>query len=91
MRHINKIICLVIALSFSAQALPQKIIVEAEEVVTSDSCSAPAVPQDQTKSLTTGQAIGIGAGCVIVPVVIIVAIIHNSLSHMFDGIHFTSN
>lgn len=94
MRYVNKLICLFIALSFSSiQALPSNTVKDPQQEIhlsDSGSNSIQAVPQDPMarKSLTTGQAIGIGAGCVVVTGIILVAIVYHSLSHMYDGMTF---
>lgn len=94
MKYLNKLICLFIALSFSSiQALPLDTVTDSlQEKHLSDSSSnfIQMVPQDPKarKSLTTGQAIGIGAGCVVVTGIVLIAIVIHSLSHMYDGLTF---
>jgi hypothetical protein len=73
--------------------MPESIHVDTEEgLIISDSCSKsiPLVPQKPAvkKSVTIGQAIGIGAGAAVVGGVIVYALFMYTIDQMFEGLSF---
>jgi len=94
MNYLNKVIAILITLSFSIiQASPVDSTTEPATVyqqidTTLDSAHTLKAKNTKTiESLSTGEKVGAGCCIGLLGAGIIVAIIYNSLSHMADGFH----